>query len=168
MNQTGVKDRYQGTIFSQGPLPAPQNVSMNPVYTPPGSMGPSLGPNGMLRNPPLSSPGGVPMKPLSPAGMSMIPSSGLAPGIRTDLPPTEWWEQELKFLALEKKRQDLKIVVKCSEAELTQLINDKDMRDQFFNRNAQVTIMKKTISLSQHRIDEYAESLRKVVNKEKD
>ncbi len=52
--------------------------------------------------------------------------------------------------------------MKCSEAELTQLINNQSVRDQYFNRNAQVTIMKKTISLAQRHLDEYSGCLEKV------
>lgn len=42
------------------------------------------------------------------------------------------------------------------------MINNKSTRDQYFNRNNQVTIMKKSITLAQRYLDDYSGSLQKV------
>ena len=114
LNQTGIKDRYEGTIFSQGSMQQPQGTGINPMYTGSGSMGHSPKPTGMLQNPqagmiqnpqasiPHTPQAGIPPNPQ--VGMPMLPVNGMAPNIRTDIPPTEWWEQELQFLALDRKR----------------------------------------------------------------
>ena len=43
------------------------------------------------------------------------------------------------------------------------MINNKSTRDQYFNRNNQVTIMKKSITLAQRYLDDYSGSLQKVI-----
>ena len=92
----------------------PQGTGVNPMYAGSGSMRHSPTPTGMLQTPqagmiqtPQASMIQTPqagMQQNPQAGMPILPVNGMAPNIRTDTPPTEWWEQELQFLALDRKR----------------------------------------------------------------